>query len=246
VGIGSGAVSGAGGAVNLTDGTSSTYTFTYAPTARGSTNITVGTNVTNGADSANSAGKLNTTMTGTAVGPVYDAKVNGNAIANSGTVGFVSWGGAAIQTSDLLISNITTDTAPSNLTDMTLTFSIIGDATKEFQLSFDGGLNYSIVGGPMTVAKSAFQGVKVQFTNKVSGGDGYAQLRVATDEGAALGGSGAIYVYNLSAIPEPGTMAVLGVGLLGLAVSRQRRRGRAFAALTAPPQQEDPSPPTAR
>jgi hypothetical protein len=246
VGIGSGAISGGGGAVNLTDGTSASYTFTYAPTARGTSNVTVGTALTNGTNTANAAGTINTTMSGTAVGPVYDAKLNGNAIANTGTVGFVSWGGAAIQTSDLLISNITTDVAASNLTDLTLTFSIIGDATKEFQLSFDGGTTYGTAGGPMTVAKSAFKGVKVQFTNKVSGGDGFAQLRVATDEGAPLGGSGAIYVYNLSAIPEPGTLAVLGVGLLGLAVSRQRRRGRAFAALTAPPQQEDPSPPTAR
>lgn len=248
VGSASGIISGAGGAVNLTDGTTSTYTFTYAPTARGITKITVGADMVNGHVVTNSAAKYDIAMSGTAVAPVYDAKLNGNAIANSGTVGFVSWGGAAIQTSDLLISNITPD-APSSLTDLTLTFSIIGDATKEFQLSFDGGksyADYSTASSPITVAATAFQGVKVQFTNKVSGGDGFAQLRVATDEGAPLGGSGAIYIYNLSAIPEPGTLAVLGVGLLGLAVSRQRRRGRAFAALTAPPQQEDPPPPTAR
>ncbi|MFN5880150.1 MAG: aldehyde dehydrogenase family protein, partial [Burkholderiales bacterium] len=37
--------------------------------------------------------------------------------------------------------------------------------------------------------------IAIQFVNKA--GSGAAQLRIETDEGAALGGAGAVYVYNL-------------------------------------------------
>ena len=74
-----------------------------------------------------------------------------------------------------------------------------------------------------------------------------AFIRIETDEGAALGGAGAVYVYNLIwTVPEPGTIAVFGAGLLGLAISRQRRRGRAFVALTTKPEEEEETPKSAR
>ena len=60
-------------------------------------------------------------------------------------------------------------------------------------------------------------------------------LTIRTDEGASQNGAGTIYVYDLRwTVPEPGTLMVFGVGMLGLAISRRNRRGNAEAvSLTA-------------
>ena len=57
-----------------------------------------------------------------------------------------------------------------------------------------------------------------------------ANLTLFTDESAGLGGAGDTFTYLLSIrIPEPGSMAVLGAGLAGLACFRRRRRSPAAA-----------------
>ena len=242
-----------GGAVNLTDSSSQTYMFTYAPTARGNQSATITTAFTNGsADGKNVASAASSTVTGTAVGPDFDAVVDGKnassgAIIDGGTILFgEAVGGLTLQ--DLLISNLSNDVASKALTDLTLTnVTITGSTEFSFSLSgFDSGNT----GGFGTSTKNAVLSnlsngdgsgaIAIQFVNKA--GSGVAQLRLETDEGAALGGAGAIYVYNLVwSVPEPGTIAVFGAGLLGLAISRQRRRGRAFVALTAKPEEETPT-----
>jgi len=221
-----------GGAVSLADSASQTYSFTYAPTARGSTTATITTGLSNG--NADGTGVTKTfSVNVAAVGPVYEAKHNSATIGDGGKIMFTSYGGADIQYKDLTISNITSDTPAGNLTDLNLTFSIISDPTNEFSISLNGG-SY---GNTASFVSSAgglagmIANVSVQFNNKVSGGDGFAQLRVATDEGAAFNGAGAIYIYNLAAIPEPGTIMVLGTGLLGLAIARRRGQARKVAAL---------------
>ena len=249
---GSSAITG-GGAVNLTDASSQTYMFTYAPTARGSQSATITTAFTNGsADGKNVASTASSTVTGTAVGPDFDAVVGGKnassgAIINGGTILFgEAVGGLTLQ--DLLISNLSNDAASKALTDLTLTnVTITGSTEFSFSLSgFDSGNTGSF--GTSTqnaVLSNLYNGdgsgaIAIQFVSKA--GTGAAQLRIETDEGAALGGAGAIYVYNLIwNVPEPGTIAVFGAGLLGLAISRQRRRGRAFVALTAKPEEEAPT-----
>lgn len=246
-----------GGAVNLTDSASQTYMFTYAPTARGTDAGTIATALTNGAaDGTNKASTVNTAISGTAVGPDYDAAVAGkNAssgpITNGGTILFGEpVGGLTLQ--DLLISNLSNDAASKSLTDLTLTnVTITGSTEFSFSLSgFDSGntpgFGTSASNATLSnLANGDGQGaISIQFVNKA--GSGAAQLRIETDEGAALGGAGAVYVYNLVwAVPEPGTIAVFGAGLLGLAISRQRRRGRAFVALTSKPDEEE-TPQSAR
>lgn len=242
-----------GGAVNLTDSTSQTYMFTYTPTARGAQSTTLTTAFNNGSsDGKNLASTASSSVTATAVGPDFDATVAGKnlssgPIVNGGTILFGdAVGGLTLQ--DLLISNLSNDNASKTLTDLTLTNVTITGST-EFSFSLSGFDSGDTVGfGTSTknaVLSNLVNGdgkgaIAIQFISKI-GGSGSAQLRIETDEGAALGGAGAIYVYNLVwSVPEPGTIAIFGAGLLGLAISRQRRRGRAFAALTAPPEQDAP------
>ncbi|MCX7378783.1 MAG: PEP-CTERM sorting domain-containing protein [Alphaproteobacteria bacterium] len=263
VGAGKGSFSGGGGAVNLTDTTggqsaanaSSTYMFTYAPAARTSgltESVSVSTTLQNGASNANAAGSSTTTLSGIAVGPDFDAAVAGkNAssgpIINGGTIMFgESVGGLTLQ--DLLISNLSNDAASKALTDLTLTnVTITGSTEFSFSLSgFDSGNTVGFGSSSKNAVLSNLANgdgsgaIAIQFVSKA--GNGAAQLRIETDEGAALGGAGAIYVYNLIwSVPEPGTIAIFGAGLLGLAISRQRRRGRAFVALTAKPEEDKPA-----
>ena len=248
---GSSAITG-GGTVNLADSSSQTYMFTYAPTARGNDSATISTAFTNGSsDGKNLASTSSNTVTGTAVGPEFDANVAGKnassgAIINGGTILFgEAVGGLTLQ--DLLISNLSDDTASKALTDLTLTnVTITGSTEFSFSLSgFDSG-NTGFVSSATNAALSNTKNgdgqgsIAIQFVNKA--GSGSAQLRIETDEGAALGGAGAIYVYNLIfSVPEPGTIAVFGAGLLGLAISRQRRKGRSFVALTAKPEEDKPA-----
>ena len=223
-----------------------------APTARGTQSATITTAFTNGSvDGKNMASTASSTVTGTAVGPDFDAVVAGKnassgAIINGGTILFGdAVGGLTLQ--DLLISNLSNDAASKALTDLTLTnVTITGSTEFSFSLSgFDSPDTGFSTSTKNAVLSNLYNGdgsgsIAIQFMNKA--GTGAAQLRIETDEGAALGGPGAIYVYNLIwTVPEPGTIAVFGAGLLGLAISRQRRRGRAFVALTAKPD-EDKAP----
>lgn len=259
VGSASGAFSGAGGALNGASGlndsngggtTSASYSFTYTPTARGAHSTGVTTTLNNGVGNTNANGTANTTLSGTGVGPVYAAQVDSKAVGNGATVNFL-WGGAPVQFEDLLVSNVTSDTPAGTATDLSLTVEIINDPLNEFQLSLNGsgyGHTASFVssagGLPATIAS-----ISLQFNSKVSGGDGLAQLRISTDEGASFGGAGAIYIYNLAAVPEPGTMMVVGAGLLGLAALRRRPRAAAPGASArgesggAPLQQDAPATP---
>jgi hypothetical protein len=227
---------GSGGAINLGDSTSQAFSFTYAPTARGTDLATVTVSTDNGnADGTNTASTSDITISGQAQGPVYNADLgtNGNTIANGATIGFGSLGGGLL-TQHLLVSNITPDTGAQSLTNMTVTASIINDPSGEFSFSLSGFDSQTGSGGVLRSATNGFNigDIAVQFTSKA--GPGTAQLRIQTDENAALGVMGSsIYVYDLiygAAVPEPGTLMVLGTGLLGLAISR-RRRGRAEAAL---------------
>lgn len=268
VGTGSGSFSGSGGTVNLTDSSSSTYLFTYAPTARtnGLTETAiVTTTLQNGADNTNASGPVTTTLSAKAVGPVYESKFTTNGATTTTTLaangpgtgtapnvtvygGTILFGDAVggLSLQNLLISNISNDNASKNLTDLNLTsVSIVGSSEYQFSLSgfASGGTGGGTVGYVDSTTTSFtlnntkngdYQGnIAIQFVSKA--GNGLGQLRITTDENTAENGAGTIYIYDLRwTVPEPGTIMVFGAGLLGLAISRRNRRGKAEAVrLTA-------------
>ena len=226
VGASAGVFSGGGNAINLIDAGSTSASFVFAPTARGAQSTTVTTTLQNGADTSNNKGTANTVVSGTAVGPVYGATISGGgAIVNGGRIDFGEFvGGLTMR--DLLISNLSNDAASKSLTDLTLTSISISDA-NEFSFSLSG---FNTINSPTSGVVSNLQNstkigdIQIQFNNLTSK-SGQAYLTIQTDEGAALGASGAVYVYDLRwTVPEPGTIMVLGTGLLGLAISRRNRR----------------------
>lgn len=256
VGAAAGVISGSGGTFSVKDSTSSTTTtqnfaFNYAPTSRGTTQTNVSTTFDNGVGNTNSSGSSNTVLTGNAVGPDYSAALNttGNMLGSGDEIQFTNLGlGVATQT--LLISNTSNDLLSSVATRLTITAEIIGDAASEYSFSlsdFFTGNGGSFTSGAQSATLNAknygaeLGKIAVQFVSK-TGGDGQAQLKIRTDEESALGVMGSqVYVYNLvggtglgsgpgGVVPEPGTMFVLGSGLLGLAIARRRRAARRNAA----------------
>lgn len=226
VGTSSGVFSGGGNAVNLVDSGSTSASFVFAPTARGAQSTTVTTTLQNGADTSNNKGTANTVVSGTAVGPVYAASVSGVGTINNGERIYFGEFVGGITVRDLLISNLSNDAASTAMTDLSLTSISISD-TNEFSFSLSG---FNSIGGPSSGVVSNLQNstkigdIQIQFNNLTSK-TGQAYLTIQTDEGAALGASGAVYVYDLRwTVPEPGTIMVLGTGLLGLAISRRNRR----------------------
>ena len=155
-------------------------------------------------------------------------------IINGGTIFFGEFvGGLTAQ--NLLISNLSNDSATKALTDLNLTSITISNAS-EFSFSLSAfNSNGASSGSISNTTNAGVAGnIAIQFQTLTSK-SGAAVLTIATDEGAALNGAGNIYVYNLRwTVPEPGTLMVFGVGMLGLAISRRNRRGKAEAvALTA-------------
>jgi hypothetical protein len=234
---------GSGGSFSLTDSSTQSFSFTYAPTAaRGTSTASVTVATNNGsANGNNQASSTAVTVTGESQGPVYQATPWWSSTPmNSGDDIFFGGVGNGLMTQSLMISNITPDTGAQSLTNMTITASIINDPGSEFSFSLGGFDSQTLTTG---VLKSATNNggvfdigqIAIQFAAK-AGFSGTAQLRIQTDENSALGVMGSnVYVYDLiGTVPEPGTLMVLGTGLLGLALSRRRRGRAAPERLTAP------------
>jgi hypothetical protein len=163
------------------------------------------------------------TLQGTGVSPVFaSSSVSPGGLIDMG----ISLQGAG-DSFLLTISNLSTNGDLGNLTDLSLlNVNISGTNASDFSVA---------AFSPQVLTTSGTYGLTITLLNTALAGLKSATLTIDTDQGAAFGGVGQSFSYDLEAdvqylppspptVPEPSTMAICGgLGLLGFAMSRRRK-----------------------
>jgi hypothetical protein len=213
VGSSSGLFSGAGGSVNLQDGGSKGFSYAFTPTSHAASAQSILASFTNGSsDGKNQAQSVTATLQGRGVGPTYASSV-----APGDTLDFGKVQAGKTGVLDLVLSNISTDIAPGNLTWLSLlNVSLTGPGAAAFSLD-SAFVSAVLLEGDLFDLKLDFSSLKAGLFN--------ADLTIGTDQNAAFGANGMSFTYHLQgqAVPEPASLAILGAGALMLLGARRRR-----------------------
>ncbi|QNN23836.1 choice-of-anchor D domain-containing protein [Planctomycetales bacterium ZRK34] len=197
----------------LSSGQSTDYTYTFNPTSRGSFSDSVEI-------MSNEDGSSFVNFEATAVGPEFDSSVDPGETIDFGNIDLDL---VSMSTMTLDISNITLDEnfGDDDLTTLTLNdFNITGANPGAFDLLT--ALDAILKGDTLTLTLKFAPGAAGSFN---------AVLTLLTDEGAALGGDGADYSWNLigsafngggPVVPTPAALPA-GLALLGLTALKRRR-----------------------
>jgi len=213
-------MSGNSGTFSLAGGQTASSAVTFAPISRGTYNGTVSytSNVANGT----------VAITGTAVGPVFSTNV-GTSPLTAIHVGTTAPGSAT--TFDLKISNISTDDVNgTNLANLTLeSENITGPTASAFYVV---PLTQNVLGDAAADSPLANSTDLSIVFNPATSGNFTDYLTITTDQGAPLGDVGQQFTYVLSGdtggspTPEPAALTLMGLGALGVMLSRKLQPNR--------------------
>ncbi len=186
-GTGSAAFLGSGGSIDLADGGSVPFPYSFSPTTHGPQAATVGLTFTNGSPAGtNQAAQRERGTAGRSAGPEFGSSRVPGSLIDFGTV-------TAGQTGQqiLSVSNLTPDGDLGNLTDLTMLSAIVtGPDSGMFSLG-------QFTPGSVLSAAAAVD-LELLFDPHGQAGSFQATLQLTTDQGAALGTAGQVFTYPLA------------------------------------------------
>jgi hypothetical protein len=205
----------------LGEGEQATRTYRFTPTASDPVTQNVGS-ITSNDTEADADADAPLTLLGEGVAPVAAFATDGNPVVGGDTLDLGEVDPNGVATLTLQIANLTTDPNGGDdaLTDLSLLdLAITGEDADAFSLV--------VIAPDNVLSKGGNRDVTLQVTGPAELGELNAMLTVQTDVGAALGGDGEDYSFQLVAtvVPEPASALLLAAAGV-TALARQRNAAR--------------------